>query len=93
MSNDTKATLGKVTTELRNQLVTKPRNKYVFGNRVIDLREINDETATALANNPACMFLAWKDPKKRPEGQAGVFAVTEADAKSAPAAPAAEKAK
>lgn len=93
MSNETKIILGNVSKELREQLVTKPRAKYVFGNRDIDLREINDEAATALANNPACMFLAWKDPKKRPTGQAGVFAVTEADAKAAPVAPPTAQAK
>lgn len=93
MSTTEKAILGKLTPELKNQLVHKPRAKYVFGNRVIDLREINDETATALANNGACMFLAWKDPKKRPEGQAGVFAPSDAELKTAPSPATAEKAK
>lgn len=87
-----KANMAGMSEELRKQMVCKPRSKYIFGNRPIDLREINDEAATALANNPACMFLAWKDPKKRPEGQAGVFAPTEAELKgTTPPAATAEK--
>ena len=81
----TKQNLAGVTPELRAQLIAKPGSKYIFQTGPVDLREINDAQATALANHPACMFLVWKDPKKRPQGQKGLLAASTAE--QAPAKP------
>lgn len=59
--------LAKVTN--KDQFVTKAAPKWYFQGRLIDLREIDDATAEALANNPRCGFLQWADENKRPDGQ------------------------
>ncbi len=84
MSN-TKKPLEGVSAELRSQLIAKPGNRYIFQNKAVDLREINDAQATTLANHPACMFLVWKDPKKRPEGQKGALHTAQAEEPAAKA--------
>jgi hypothetical protein len=42
---------------------------FAYQGKNVDLRKITDETAVALANDPRCMFVIWKDAAKRPQGQ------------------------
>lgn len=52
-----------------DQFVTKPGTAYLFNGRKYDLSEIDDATATALANNPNVRFIQWADEGKRPVKQ------------------------
>lgn len=85
MSTETtpKPIMGKVTKKELYQ--AKPGPVYLHNGKSYDLREINDATAEALANDPKCKFLQFKDPSKRPKDQVMPFAPEE-PAKSAPPA-------
>lgn len=63
------------------EFVTKEGPMFVHMGAKVDLRTINRAQAVALANDPKCAFLAWKDEKKRPAGQRGIFAPAKAEAK------------
>lgn len=76
----------------RDEFVIKQTGPvFLFQGVKHDLRNIDYARACALADHPQCAFIAWKDPKKRPEGQRGVFAVSAASTPAAKpaAAPAA----
>lgn len=85
MSN-TKQNLAGV--QKKDDFVCKDGHKYLHNNKTYDLREINDATAKALADDPICQFLAWKDESKRPKGQRGVFAPSAAKEQKNAAPPA-----
>lgn len=72
----------------KNKFVCKPGPVYLHNGKKYDLRVINDATAEALANDPKCKFIAFKDESKRPAGQEGVFAKSEKNDESPAQAPA-----
>lgn len=52
--------------------------KYAHKNKHFDLRTIDTATAEALANDPSCRFLQWKDASNRPQGQLAPLDVPDA---------------
>ena len=70
----------------KDKFVCKPGPVYLYNGKSYDLRTISEATAEALANDPRCMFIAWKEESKRPAEQRGVFAPKEKAATPAPAA-------
>lgn len=66
-----KTLMGNVTN--KNLFLWKPGPVYLHNNKAIDLRTINDQVALALANDPACAFIQFADPAKRPQHQRNAF--------------------
>ena len=63
--------MGKVTN--KEQFLWKPGPVYLHNNKRIDLREVTDQVALQLANDPACAFIQFKDATKRPAHQRNAF--------------------